>query len=62
MTNEYEDLEDDYEITILKDILTRSTVVVIVKRDDESGAEIHFGDNGNVWVAYIRNGNEEVPS
>ena len=62
MTDQYEDLEDDYIISISRDVLTRSTVVVIIKPEDESGAEIHFGDNGQVWVAYIKNGIDNIPA
>lgn len=59
MSNEYEDIEEDYEVVFKEDILTRSTVVVIVNVVTEAGAEIHFGENGNVWVSYLKSGRSD---
>ena len=62
-TSIYDDLENEYEVNIIKDILTRSTVVVIMNLLTEAGAEIHFGDNGSVWISYLRSSNpNSLPS
>ena len=57
----YEELDEAYEVIIKEDILTRSTVVVIINTETEAGAEIHFGENGNIWVSYLKSGNNDIP-
>ena len=61
MSREYEEVDDDFEVLFKEDVLTKSTVVVIINTATEAGAEIHFGDNGNVWVAYLKSGNGTMP-
>ncbi len=56
MTNDYEEIDEDFEIVFKEDILTRSIAVVIINTVTEAGAEIHFEENGNVSVAYLRSG------
>ena len=63
MSDNYDNVEEDYEIEIFRDVLTKSTVAVIVNIVTEAGAEIHFGDSGNIWVSYLKSGHKnDVPS
>jgi hypothetical protein len=59
--DKYLDVEEPYEIIFKEDVLTNSTVIVIINTESEAGAEIHFGDNGNVWVSYLKSGNSTMP-
>ena len=60
---EYSNVEEDYEVEISRDVLTKSTIAVIVNVVTEAGAEIHFGDDGNIWVSYLKSGKQnDVPS
>jgi hypothetical protein len=59
--DKYIDIDEDFEVLFKDDVLTKSTVVVIINTESEAGAEIHFGDNGNVWVSYLKSGNSTLP-